>query len=94
MARKGYDYKQIYKKEDAPQAPHFAALVFTSYRYDSGYDDGPSTASKVDYLSFPSREAMEDWVIQQETKTGTREPYQILEVMPRTVQLVASVAIQ
>lgn len=83
-------YKEISKKEEVPEGFHYAALIFDTMWVEDGYG-GNYSKSFTRYISFDDKASMEAWVISQETKTGTREAYQIIESRPQKVKLKASI---
>jgi len=92
----------ITKPDQIPTIQHYAALIFkTSSVYHEGdersrtcpghgYPAYTETIHSIDYIPFNNKSEMEAWVVKAETKTQ-KDPYRIIEAMPLTVQLTASV---
>ena len=95
----------ITTKKEARTEPHFAALVFTTVhipgdersRTHPGHGYPAEAKSIVQYITFESREELEGWVLEQESKVKVskywREDYQVIEVKPLTVSVVKGVTI-
>ena len=56
------DYTRVTELKDLPEGEHFVILEFDTYCYSTGYEkegEFGSTAKKVEYLAFKSRELWE-----------------------------------
>lgn len=90
-------------KETARTGPHFAALVFSTIhipgdersRTNPGHGYPAENKPVAEYIAFDSRDEMERWVSQQETKASqySLKDYQVIEVKPLAVEVKASVSI-
>ena len=92
----------IRTKQKARTGPHFAALIFSTVhipgdersRTNPGHGYPAENKPVAEYIAFDSRDEMERWVNQQETKASqySRKHYQVIEVKPLAVEVKASVS--
>ena len=88
-------------KNKARTTQHFAALVFSTIyipgdersRTNPGHGYPESNEPVVKYVAFDSREEMERWVLQQESRSYGRQSYQLIDATPLSVVMKASVSI-
>lgn len=92
--------KYISNKSTFPNQPHYAALVFGSItipgdersRTHPGHGYPESTQATVQYIKFDSKDEMEGWVRQQESREyGRPDEYKIIESFPKSIQTSVSV---
>jgi len=93
--------KYISTKDKLPEAPHLAALVFSSIHIDGdersrtnpGHGYPAHDKAVVEYIAFDSREEAQKWVEQQEKSRYSAQSYRIIEAFPRAVTTTVSVGL-
>lgn len=79
-------------KSSFPQTKHLAVLIFTSV-WCEGYDKGDPGYSNpvIKYRIFKDEAEMNKYVQDQETRKGSGDIYQLIEVVPLGVEVKATV---
>lgn len=93
--------KYVSEKSQLPEAPHLAALVFSSIhipcdersRTNPGHGYPAEDRPVVNYIAFDTREEAQKWVERQEQSSYGDKNYRIVEAFPRQVTTTVSVGL-